>query len=181
MAVNLALTTCVTELIKIMVGGLRPAFPRVCIPGQIPPSTYTTLAITSDAQCSQTDEAMLKDYRKSFPSGHTSYAFAAALYLSLYFVWRAASLRSSFSYVSAQVFSHLLMICVSLPLWCALLIGVSRLLDNKHWYWDVIAGAGIGSLFSSLFFQIVKGNVERDYAQQLKQLESERLTREGEV
>lgn len=63
----------------------------------------------------------------SFPSGHTAQAFASAALFSDEFAqhkpWLAAT-----AYTSATV------------------VGVLRILNNKHWASDVVAGAGFGML-----------------------------------
>ncbi len=59
---------------------------------------------------------------KSFPSGHTSTAFASATALSMTYGWKAA------------------VIAYPLAAWT----GASRLADDAHWFSDIVAGAFVG-------------------------------------
>ena len=76
---------------------------------------------------------------KSFPSGHSSAAFAGMILLSLVLMGRTrlwfAPRHRSF---------HKLLLCIS-PLALALWVAVSRTLDNRHHFTDVLCGAVIGS------------------------------------
>jgi hypothetical protein len=63
--------------------------------------------------------------RLSFPSGHTSTAFASATVLTYSYGWKAA--------------------VMAYPL--AILTGASRLADDAHWISDVVGGAFLGILF----------------------------------
>ena len=70
-----------------------------------------------------------KEY-SSFPSGHTTVAFAAATVF--------AKEYSNTVYVPIIAYS------------AATLIGLSRLTENKHWATDVLVGAGLGYLSGNL-------------------------------
>ena len=63
--------------------------------------------------------------RNSFPSGHTATAFMTATMLHKEYGWRSPWFSIG-GYTAAAV------------------TGVSRLLNNKHWMTDVVAGAAIG-------------------------------------
>lgn len=63
----------------------------------------------------------------SFPSGHTTTAFAAA-----HFLFREYQDQNKWLSLSGYPF--------------AILTGVCRVLNNKHWVGDVVAGAGLGIL-----------------------------------
>jgi diacylglycerol diphosphate phosphatase / phosphatidate phosphatase len=160
----LVLTMSTTEILKLAVGSLRPGFARTCLPNwTFPPLEYSSDVILNNDDCIGADLHKLTDYRKSFPSGHTSYAFASSLFLSLYFLWRSVSLRSPRTELSKSLFSQVLMVCVCLPVWCAILIGASRITDSKHFPIDVLAGAVLGSLFAVLTFCLVSSNLNREY------------------
>ena len=64
---------------------------------------------------------------RSFPSGHTETAFAAAEFL--YQEYKDQSIWISIGGYSAATF-----------------VGIARVYNNKHWVSDVVAGAGIGIL-----------------------------------
>lgn len=61
--------------------------------------------------------------RRSFPSGHTSVAFATATYLQRRYGWR-------FGVPAYAVATY---------------IGWGRIYSKKHYWWDVLAGAAIGA------------------------------------
>lgn len=65
--------------------------------------------------------------RKSFVSGHTATAFMGAEFLRREY-WDTAPVVGILGYTFASV------------------VGVSRVLNNRHWVSDVIAGAGVGIL-----------------------------------
>lgn len=73
----------------------------------------------------------------AFPSGHTTQAFAAATLFSDHFA-RHKWWLSALSYGTASS------------------VGVLRILNNRHWISDVIAGAGLGILCVKLSESICK-------------------------
>ncbi len=115
---SLALTALSTEVLKYSFGRPRP--------------DYDDRMRLFD----QTGEAKLKrDARLSFPSGHSSAAFALALHGGLW-THRAACRRGWGS--SAITAGY------ALPLAIATAIGWSRTTDNRHNLSDVFAGAMVG-------------------------------------
>lgn len=71
--------------------------------------------------------------RYSFPSGHTAQAFMAATFLSKEYGERSL-LYPVFAYTTASA------------------VGVMRMLNNKHYLTDVLAGAAIGILSTQLVY-----------------------------
>jgi hypothetical protein len=72
---------------------------------------------------------------RSFPSGHTETAFAAAEFLHQ--EYKDKSIWISVGGYAAATF-----------------VGVSRVYNNKHWVSDVVAGAGIGILSTKVVYWI---------------------------
>lgn len=70
---------------------------------------------------------------RSFPSGHTASAFVAAEFL-----------RQEYKEVSPWITAG--------GYGCAILTGYLRMYNNKHWFSDVVAGAGIGILSTRLTY-----------------------------
>ncbi len=88
--------------------------------------TYTTLAIYSLKYAFGRPRPGTSKNRQSFPSGHTSTAFATATALTYSYGWCAG--------------------LVAYPL--AAFVGLSRLADDVHWGSDVIAGAFLGFIIA---------------------------------
>jgi len=102
-------------------------------------------------------ELIVKDGRRSFPSGHTSFIFAGAMFCALYSGYWLGTWRSSLSLglgsksrnfpgVSAKLATVFVFL---LP---AIYVGASRTRDYRHHPSDVIAGAIIGSVTSFIIF-----------------------------
>lgn len=71
-----------------------------------------------------------EEYR-SFPSGHTAAAFATAAALTSEFAYRNPGRGWT----------------VGIPLYAAAsMTGWSRMFDNRHWFSDVVTGAGVGTV-----------------------------------
>jgi len=82
-----------------------------------------------------TNETRPNGGKHSFYSGHTSNAFALAGILH-------HELKSSYPFLSYTGYA------------LATTTGVFRVLNNKHWVSDVLAGAGMGMLITDVFYRI---------------------------
>ncbi|KAJ6453637.1 lipid phosphate phosphatase 1 [Mycena vulgaris] len=130
-----------TTVLKNRVGRLRPDFLARCK--------------WDDAKMRCTGKmADVLDGRRSFPSGHSSAAFAGMTFLSFWLAGQtaawcfqapvpAASLRSS----RLGRFSLTL-----LPFWWAMFVAVTRLEDYRHHKEDVITGGIIGFLCAAISY-----------------------------
>lgn len=74
--------------------------------------------------------------KNSFPSGHTSMAFMVATWLHKEYGVTRSPLYSIFGYATATG------------------IGISRVMNNKHWLSDVLTGAGVGILSSNVGYYL---------------------------
>ncbi|KAF2653947.1 acid phosphatase/Vanadium-dependent haloperoxidase [Lophiostoma macrostomum CBS 122681] len=88
--------------------------------------------------CSQKDDAKLQDGFKSFPSGHSSTAFAGLFYLSLYLAAKLHVLDSK-----GEVWKSFI---VLIPTLAAALVAGSRIMDARHHPFDVLSGSAMGIL-----------------------------------
>jgi len=119
----MGLTLFLTELIKVTAGRLRPDWFARCQPN-------------AQKECTAEDSSELRNGRKSFPSGHTSVAFAGATYLTLYLWGKLRPLSGR-----GQLWEIPLLLA---PMVGALLVGISRTFDNRHHWEDVLGGALLG-------------------------------------
>ncbi|XP_061382465.1 phospholipid phosphatase 5-like [Danaus plexippus] len=128
----LLLNGIVTEALKLFVCRPRPDFFYRC---------YPTGVVSSELQSDDIQDII--EGRKSFPSGHSSFAFCSLGFLSLWL--RKILCATSDNSVRINI------LCVT-PLLVAFVIGVSRLCDNHHHWQDVLAGCIIGALISYICY-----------------------------
>ncbi|KAI0831806.1 lipid phosphate phosphatase 1 [Trametes gibbosa] len=128
-----ALTTLITEILKNRVGRLRPDFLDRC---------------KWDKElkaCAGKLETVI-DGRRSFPSGHSSTAFAGMTFLSLWIAGATGAWRLTESTPSGFRGSKIARLSLSLaPLLFATWVAVSRVEDYRHHKEDVIVGSLIGA------------------------------------
>jgi diacylglycerol diphosphate phosphatase / phosphatidate phosphatase len=128
--VAIALTNTVTYVIKLYCGYLRPSFFQLCQPNN------------DMSECSVANDASA---RMSFPSGHASLSFCGLMLLSRFLQFR-------FGVVSSKRPNsrHRLMSMLALaPLGLATFIASSRVVDNRHFPADIVAGALLGGYLAS--------------------------------
>ncbi|EQL01490.1 PAP2 superfamily protein [Ophiocordyceps sinensis CO18] len=136
--------------IKWLIGGLRPHFLDVCRPdvARVAAAASTTgynykgfrqIYFTSEV-CTG-DRNQINDSLESMPSGHTTAAFAGFVYLYLYL---NAKLKVFSNYHPAMW----KLIALYAPLLGAVLIGGALTIDEFHNWYDIVAGAVIGSVMA---------------------------------
>ncbi|KAH8664608.1 phosphatidic acid phosphatase type 2/haloperoxidase [Xylariales sp. PMI_506] len=138
--------------LKWLIGGLRPHFLDVCKPdislANNNPGTkgapyngagFTSIYYTREICTGDPDE--IDDSLESFPSGHTTAAFGGFVFLYLYL---NAKLKVFANYHPA--FWKLLV--TYMPLLGAVLIGGALTIDEFHNWYDVFAGAVIGTVMA---------------------------------
>ncbi|TPP59095.1 Lipid phosphate phosphatase [Fasciola gigantica] len=126
------LTIAITDVGKVAVGRLRPNFVDVCQPT---PTQTTPLGYIFPYTCAKGTTSTQRDILKSFPSGHSSTAMYSAVFLCIYFQLRWPRLGVPAVRVGLQA------ICVSL----GLAVCLSRIVDNKHHWSDVLSGGTLGT------------------------------------
>lgn len=81
--ISLALTTFLTDVLKNSVGRPRPDLIARCKPKEdTPKNTLLTIDV-----CTETNSHVLQDGWRSFPSGHSSWAFSGLGYLAMYAIY----------------------------------------------------------------------------------------------
>ncbi|PPR04965.1 hypothetical protein CVT24_010423 [Panaeolus cyanescens] len=135
--------------IKWLIGGLRPHFYDVCQPSLQPqsaPSGTGFAMLMYDRSICTGDKKQIDDSLESMPSGHSTAAWAGLLYLSLYF-------NAQLKVMSAHNPAYWKMILFFAPLLGACLISGSLTIDQYHNWYDVLAGAIIGSAAALVAFR----------------------------
>ncbi|KAL1667888.1 phosphatidic acid phosphatase type 2/haloperoxidase [Schizophyllum commune] len=126
---------------KILIGGLRPHFFDVCQPrADLRPGDgagYHGLYFTWEI-CSGPNPDYIQDALKSWPSGHTTVAFAGFVLLSLY-------LNGKLKVFSDERILVWKLFAFLAPILGAFLIAGAMVLDHSHHWWDVAGGVVIGT------------------------------------
>ncbi|XP_070703706.1 phosphatidic acid phosphatase type 2D [Pempheris klunzingeri] len=124
-----------TNMAKLSVGRLRPNFLSVCN------ITYASINCTPGSyvphvNCREPNQKMVEEARKSFFSGHASFAMYTMLYLAFY-------LQARLSWRGARLLRPLLQFLLVM---IAIYTGLSRISDYRHHPTDVLTGFIQGGL-----------------------------------
>lgn len=130
--ISITLASVVTDVIKNTAGRPRPDLIDRCKPTE---GTSPTALLGIDI-CTTPHDRRLQDGWRSFPSGHSSFAFAGLGYLSLWLCGQLHVLRPRTDLARVLL--------VLAPLVGALLIALSRVADYRHDVYDVTAGSILG-------------------------------------
>ena len=129
---SIFLTCFITDAVKNAVGRPRPDLIDRCKPaGGTAKDVLVTLSV-----CTETDHHVLHDGWRSFPSGHSSFAFSGLGFLALFFAGQMHVFRPR-----TDLSKALLAIA---PLLGAALIAISRCEDYRHDVYDVTCGSILG-------------------------------------
>ncbi|KII88787.1 hypothetical protein PLICRDRAFT_54613 [Plicaturopsis crispa FD-325 SS-3] len=135
--------------LKWLIGGLRPHFYAACKPnipqGQAPSGIGFGNLMYDRSVCTG-DTKQINDSLESFPSGHSTAAFAGLVYLALYF-------NAQLKVMSAHNPAYWKMILMFCPILGATLIAGALTIDEYHNWYDVVAGAIIGTACALVAFR----------------------------
>ena len=142
--------------LKWLIGGLRPHFLTVCQPN-IPAITAEETGnglrqIMYDRTICTGDADEIDDSLESFPSGHSTAAFAGFVFLYLYL---NAKLKVWSNYHPAMW----KLIATYAPILGATLIAGALTIDEYHNWYDCLAGAIIGTLMAFSSYRMVYASI----------------------
>ncbi|XP_015921106.2 putative phosphatidate phosphatase [Parasteatoda tepidariorum] len=124
----------ITEVFKFIFTELRPHFFYTCMPDMT--KIDCSKGLVTSFNCTGTGPRWLvdRDIYKSFPSGHSSTSVYAFVFITLLLCKRRKSSKSVWChrFVPVLFFIWAVMCCMS------------RILDNRHFWWDVLFGVSIG-------------------------------------
>lgn len=133
---------------------LRPHFLVVCLPDlskvQAGGDGFRQIMYKPDI-CTG-DKNKINDSLESFPSGHSTAAFAGFVYLYLYL---NAKLKVFANYHPA----FWKLIAIYAPILGAVLIGGALTIDEFHNWYDIVAGATIGTVFAFSSYRMMYASV----------------------
>ncbi|KAB5547380.1 phosphatidic acid phosphatase type 2/haloperoxidase [Coniochaeta sp. 2T2.1] len=149
--------------IKWLIGGLRPHFLTVCKPDLSLASNtpgivgegynakgFNQIYYTREICTGDIDE--IDDSLESMPSGHTAAAFAGFVFLYLYL---NAKLKVFSNYHPAMW----KLVAIYAPILGACLIGGALTIDEFHNWYDILAGAAIGTIMAFSSYRMVYASI----------------------
>ncbi|KAF2348006.1 Phosphatidic acid phosphatase type 2/haloperoxidase [Trinorchestia longiramus] len=140
----LALNGVLVNTFKIIIGRPRPDFLQRCFPdGSVklpsgdPDGSLELGGLDFGTSCTG-DPAAVIDGKKSFPSGHSAFAFCGLGFMS---AWLSHKLHMR---TQDRGEAWRLLLCLS-PLFAASLVAASRTCDYHHHWQDVVVGSLLGA------------------------------------
>ncbi|KAG3033028.1 hypothetical protein PC120_g2183 [Phytophthora cactorum] len=152
LAQGVTMSTLLTQFTKHVTGRFRPSFYDMC--------GWDYDAVWDGVTNLCTDAAGEKEGRKSFPSGHASFAWVTMLLLTLYLLGRSrlnCTSRSE-SAMRGGTKALKLFLCF-VPCLAASWVAITRSIDNWHHYSDILAGSIIGAISASFAYSYNYGSI----------------------
>ncbi|QRW14806.1 oligosaccharyl transferase subunit OST3/OST6 family protein [Ceratobasidium sp. AG-Ba] len=136
---GLATTGSLTQVVKVTVGRPRPDLIDRCQPSSGAANASPYGLVSADI-CTSDDHERLKDGFRSFFSGHSSLSFAGLGFLSFYLAGKMHLFDERGHTGKAWI--------ALTPLTGALLVAISRTMDYRHHWQDVLIGSVVGLVLS---------------------------------
>ncbi|KAJ5962992.1 hypothetical protein N7501_007933 [Penicillium viridicatum] len=134
--VALMLTSFLTDIIKNAAGRPRPDLLSRCKPSR----GTSNNALVAWTVCTESNQHILQEGWRSFPSGHSSFSFGGLGYLYLFLCGQMHVFRPRTDLGRCLL--------AFFPLLCALMVALSRLADYRHDVYDVTCGGLLGMLIA---------------------------------
>jgi len=138
LVLGLSMTGSLTQLTKLTVGRPRPDLLDRCQP--IVGSVDPLYGLSNSSICTTSNDAIMLDGFRSFPSGHSSISFAGLGFLAFYLAGKL-HLFDHRGYAAKAWLSLV-------PFAGAALVAISRTMDNRHHWQDVLVGSILGTVVS---------------------------------
>jgi membrane-associated phospholipid phosphatase len=143
LAQSTVLGAFVTQIAKTLAGRPRPNFVQMCLESAKQGTTF-----------SKTSDCAVAEAIKSYPSGHSSYAFSGLFFLTLYALGKFKLNANRHQQQRMYNIPKTLRLFIGiLPTLIAGWIAISRTLDYWHGFSDINAGALIGSISAYLAYR----------------------------
>ncbi|KAH8825586.1 PAP2-domain-containing protein [Flagelloscypha sp. PMI_526] len=133
---SLSLTGAITMLMKNTAGRPRPDLISRCNPP--PDSVDPEFGLSNSSICRQTNVYIMRDGFRSFPSGHSSLSFAGLGFSAFYLAGKLHLFDRRGHTGKAWLFIA--------PFTGAGMVALSRTMDNRHHWQDVLAGSILGTI-----------------------------------
>lgn len=140
---SLTMTGSITQIVKVAVGRPRPDVISRCMP--IPGSVDPVYGLSTIDICTQTVTDILEDGWRSFPSGHSSMAFSGLGFLAFY-------LSGKLHIFDTRGHASKVWLAIA-PLSVASLVAISRTMDYRHHWHDVVAGSLLGLVLAHFAYK----------------------------
>lgn len=147
---SIALSALMHVIITSLITGLRPNFFDVCKPKVEDRIGFET--ITLDRTACTGDRRMVDYAFSSFPSGHATASFAGFIFLYLY-------LNAKFKVWSNYRPSCWKLVATYAPVLAAIVIAGLCTVDHSHHWYDVLAGAILGTVMAFSAYRMVYASV----------------------
>lgn len=156
LSVSVSLTVLISLILKTLIGRFRPDFLSRCqVDFSKVEEIYKTYNISSQINygprnlyntsiCSNPNKSIVAEGRRSFPSGHSSFSFSTLTYTSLF-------LAGKFHLFDGNYILWKLLIVI-IPNILAMLVAITRLIDYRHHWQDVVVGSLLGIMFSFISY-----------------------------